>query len=204
VDDPLKAVAEQREREREAAGLHRRRVGAIFVGLAMGSGYGWHPTEKLEFYDEATIQAGWIPSGLFHLLPEVGYQLSEQLALSLQLRLQIISQQGSGDSKPGAPASGAFALLGRLQYFVGGGNLLGSLSLYAGGGDGFRLTIGPQLPAYLRNDSVKGGPLVGGGGVGLIYHFNRHVALVVDGKLLFGAPTTAAVVDAGGGLQVAF
>jgi hypothetical protein len=203
-DDPLKAVAEQRERERAATGVHRRRVGALFLGLAAGAGYGWHPKEKLEFYDTSTIDAGWIPSGLFHLLPEIGYQLRESLALSLQLRLQVISQQGSGDAKPGAPASGAFALLGRLQYFIGGGNLQGSLSLYAGGGDGFRLTIGPQLPDNLRNDSVKGGPLVAGLGFGLIYHFTSNIAVVADAKLLGGFPTSAVVIDGGGGLQVGF
>ena len=209
-DDPLKAVARQRQRERESAGIHRRQAEAVFVGLGLGSGYGWHPKGLLEFYDDAVIEPGWIPSGLFHFVPEVGYQFAEQAAVSLQARVQVISQQGSGDQKPGAPASGAFALLGRLQYFLGAGNLQGTLSLYAGGGNGFRLTIGPQPnTTYRRNDSVRGGPLVAGGGFGAIYHLSSHLGLVVDAKGLYGlglgsTANRAFVLDGGAGLQVGF
>jgi hypothetical protein len=204
-DDPLKAVARQKAREREAAGIHRRRPGALFLGLSLGSGYGWHPRESLEFYDKSTIEAGWIPSGLFHLLPEVGWQFADRAALSVQARVQVISQQGSGDAKPGAPASGAFALLGRLQYFVGGGNMQGSLSLYAGGGSGFRLTIGPQPGTEnLRNDSVRGGPLVAGAGFGIIYHFSERFGFVFDAKGLQGWGDQAFVLDGVGGAQVSF
>jgi hypothetical protein len=202
-DDPLRAVARQRERERQSAGRHVRPAGAIFGGLAAGSGYGWHPSSKLEFYEKSTIEAGWIPSGRFQLLPEIGYQLSEQIGLSLVGRVQFIAQKGSGDQQEGKPASGAFLLLGRAQYFLGAGNLQTSLSLYAGGGDGFRLTIDP-IPPNLRNDSVRGGPLCAGTGVGILYHFNQHLALAADAKLLYGFPTTAAVLDVTTGLQVAF
>jgi hypothetical protein len=202
-DDPLRAVARQRERERQMAGRHVRRPGAIFGGLAAGSGYGWHPASKLEFYEKSTIEAGWIPSGRFQMVPEIGYQLNEQLAVSLVGRVQFIAQKGSGDQQPGKPASGAFLVLGRLQYFLGAGNLQTSLSLYGGGGDGFRLTIDP-IPPNLRNDSVRGGPLCAGAGVGILYHFTEHVALAVDAKTLYGFPTTAAVVDGTTGLQFSF
>ena len=75
----------------------------------------------------------------------------------------------------------------RLQYFLGGGNLQGSLSAYAGGGSGFRLTIGPQPDTqYLRNDSVRGGPLVAGAGLGFIYHFSPRFGFVFDAKGLHG------------------
>jgi hypothetical protein len=202
-DDPLRAVARQRERELQSAGRHVRRPGAIFGGLAAGSGYGWHPASRLEFYEKSTIEAGWIPSGRFQLVPEIGYQLSEQVALSLMGRVQFIAQKGSGDQQPGKPASGAFLLLGRLQYFLGAGNLQTALSLFGGGGDGFRLTIDP-IPPNLRNDSVRGGPLCAGAGAGILYHFSEHLALAVDAKALYGFPTAAAVFDATTGLQVSF
>ena len=202
-DDPLRAVARQKEREREAAGIHRRRAGARFLGVSLGSGYGWHPEKNLEFYEMSTIYPGWIPSGLFHLLPEVGYQFADRAAISVQARVQVISQQGSGDAKPGAPASGAFAVLGRLQYFLGGGNTQGSLALYAGGGSGFRLTIGPQA-GNLRNDSVRGGPMVAGAGFGLIHHFSPRFALVFDAKGLQGWSDQAFVADVVGGGQLSF
>lgn len=202
-DDPLAAIDREKARERETAGVHRRAAGAIFVGISLGSGYGWHPKENLEFYTQSTIDAGWIPSGLIHVLPEVGLQISDRVALSALVRAQIISQTGSGDAQPGSPASGAFALLGRLQYFLGGGNLQGSLSAYAGGGT-FRLTLGPPGGDLRRNDSVKGGPFMAGAGVGVIYHVNPHVALVLDGRGLYGTSTTAAVIDGSAGVEFAF
>jgi hypothetical protein len=203
-EDPLRALVDQRDRERAAERVHRRRAGAFFIGLSAGSGYGWHPKERLEFYDDAEIQPGFIPSGAFHLDPTIGYQISDRVALSLEARAQFIAQQGSGDQKPGAPATGAFLLLARAQYFIGDGNLQGTASLLAGAGDGFRLTIGPQSAVYRRNDSVRGGPLAVGAGAGVIYHFSRHLGLVLDVRGLVGFPTTALVGDFTGGLTVAF
>jgi hypothetical protein len=204
-EDPLRALVDARDRERAAERVHRRRKGAVFIGLAVGSGYGWHPKERLEFYDDAEIQEGVIPSGLFHVVPSVGYMIADRLALSLEARAQFISQTGSGDQKEGAPAKGAFLLLARAQYFLGAGNFQGSASLLAGAGDGFRLTIGPQPGTqYRRNDSVRGGPLAAGGALGVIYHFSPHLALVVDLRGLAGFPTSALVADLNGGLNVAF
>jgi hypothetical protein len=203
-EDPLRALVDQRDRERAAEGIHRRRAGAVFFGLSVGSGYGWHPKEKLEFYDDGTIEAGYIPSGTFHLNPSLGYQVSDHVALSLEGRVQIIGQQGSGDQKAGAPATGAFLALARAQYFIGDGNLQGTVSATAGVGDGFRLTIGPQLPTYRRNDSVRGGPFAVGAGLGVIYHVSSHFGLVADVRGLAGFPTSALVGDFTGGATVSF
>jgi hypothetical protein len=203
-EDPLRALVDQRDRERAAEGIHRRRAGAVFFGLSVGSGYGWHPKEKLEFYEDGTIEAGYIPSGTFHLDPTLGYQVSDHFAVSLEARAQFIGQQGSGDQKAGAPATGAFLMLARAQYFIGDGNLQGTASLTAGVGDGFRLTIGPQLPTYRRNDSVRGGPFAVGGGLGVIYHVSRHFGLVVDVRGLAGFPNSAMVGDLTGGATVSF
>jgi hypothetical protein len=205
-EDPLEAVARQREEERFAAGIHRRGKGAFFMGVSFGSGYGWHPRGKLEFYEDATIEAGFIPSGLLYVQPFLGYQVTESIAVGAEARLQYIPQTGSGDPKAGAPAAGAALVLGRLQYLFGRGNLQGTVSLLGGVGD-FRLTIGPQTQvkaAYLRNDSVRGGPLVAGGGLGFIYHFSPHLGLVVDGRGLLGGGNLAAVFDLSGGLAIAF
>jgi hypothetical protein len=202
-EDPLAELVREREAERAAAKVHRRKRG-LFLSLSAGTGYGWHPTEPLEFYQSAVISAGWIPSGRFFLAPAVAYQVADHWAVGVEGRLQIIAQQGSGDSQPGSPARGAVLLLGRLQYFLGAGNFQGTMSLLAGAGDGFRLTVGPQSDMYRRNDSVKGGPLAAGGGLGITYHFSPHLALIIEGRGLLGFPTNAFVFDGSGGLAVAF
>ena len=99
-EDPLLALA---ERERQAAAGRRRPAGTPFFGLGLGSGYGYHGTQRLEFYGDAIIEKGWIPSGLVHLTPEIGYQWNENFALSLLARLQFISQSGSGDMRARQP-----------------------------------------------------------------------------------------------------
>ncbi|HEY0706665.1 MAG TPA: hypothetical protein VGG33_07710 [Polyangia bacterium] len=202
-EDPLAELVREREAERAAAKIHRRKRG-LFLSLGAGTGYGWHPTERLEFYQSAEIAAGWIPSGRFFLAPAVAYQVADHWAVGIEGRLQLIAQQGSGDSMPGSPARGAVLVMGRLQYFIGAGNLQGTASLLAGAGDGFRLTVGPQSDVFRRNDSVKGGPVVAGGGLGVTYHFSPHLALVLEARGLAGFPTTAFVVDGSGGLAVAF
>jgi hypothetical protein len=203
-EDPLEAVARDRERERAAEGLRRRRDGSVYVGVGLGSGYGYHRTQRLEFYGDAIIEQGWIPSGLLHVTPEIGYQFNPHFALSLLGRLQVISQSGSGDMRVGNPARSAYAVLARPQFLLGQRNVQLNLSGYLGGGDGFRLTVPPQLPKFRRNDSVRGGPLVVGGGVGVLLHLSPHFALAVDGRWLLGYPDFATVADAGTSLQIAF
>jgi hypothetical protein len=203
-EDPLEALSRDRERERDAQGVRRRRDGAVFFGVGIGSGYGYHRTQRLEFYRDAVIEEGWIPSGMLHLAPEVGFQFGPTFALSVLARLQVISQVGSGDMRVGNPARSAFAILARPQLLVGRRNVQLNLSGYLGGGDGFRLTVPPQLPKFRRNDSVRGGPLVGGVGAGLIFHVTSHVALAADVRWLMGYPDFAAVADLGLGLQLGF
>ena len=203
-EDPLEALARDRERERAAVGVRRRRDGALYVGVGLGSGYGYHGTQRLEFYGDAVIEKGWIPSGFLHVSPEIGYQFNARFALSLLARLQVISQSGSGDMRVGNPARGAYAVLARPQLLLGPRNLQLNLSGYLGGGDGFRLTVPPQLPKFRRNDSVRGGPLVVGAGLGVLFHITPHIAFGLDGRWLLGYPDFAAVADAGTGLQFAF
>jgi hypothetical protein len=203
-EDPLEAVSRDRERERDAQGLRRRRDGALFFGVGLGSGYGYHRTQRLEFYREAVIEQGWIPSGMLHLAPEVGYQVGSTFAISVLARLQVISQTGSGDMRVGNPARSAFAVLARPQLLFGPRNVQLNLSGYLGGGDGFRLTVPPQLPKFRRNDSVRGGPLVAGAGLGVLFHLTSHVALAADTRWLFGFPDFAGVADLALGMQLGF
>jgi hypothetical protein len=203
-ENPLEAIDRENLRQRRSAGTHRRGPGALFVGVGAGSGYGWHPVRTLEFYDDHEIESGLTPSGFMHLMPEIGYQISDRFALSLQGRMQLISQTGAGDSRPGSPATAAVAVLARAQYLVGEGNAQLVLSAFGGGGEGFRLTLGPRPPALRRNDSVRGGPLVVGPGVGFLYHLTSYMALALEARGLVGFPDLAAVGDLGAGLQFSF
>jgi hypothetical protein len=169
-----------------------------------GAGYGWQGGGKrLEFYNDRSIQAGPLPSGMVHVVPEIGYQISDGFALSVQGRFQWIPASGTVDGRQGAPATGASLVLARGAFFLGRGNVQGTLSLYGGGGEGFRLTVAPS-EGNKRNDSVLGGPGVGGAGAGVIFHLPASLALTLDLRGLAGFPTFAMVGDASAGLQVSF
>jgi hypothetical protein len=202
-ENPLAAV--ERERERERADLHARPAKRWWVGFGMGSGYGWQPGGPLEFRTTQKVDAGPLGPGLLHILPEVGYQLGPQLAVSLQARAQFIPTQGSGDPTAGRPANKAFALLLRASYSLGEANTRPFFSVCAGGGDGFRLRV-PASPGdnLVRSDTVKGGPLLGGAGGGVIHHFTSHVAWSTELRALAGFPTTAYMFELGTGIEVAF
>jgi hypothetical protein len=202
-EDPLKARAEFRRREQESVGRHRRGPGAFFVGVGAGSGYGWQPGgNRLEYYNDAHISGGALPSGIAQLVPEIGYQLSELVALSVLARFQLIPASGT-DKRSGAPATGALSVLGRAAFLLGRGNVQGTFSLFAGGGEGFRLTVQPG-GQIKRNDSVLGGPVDAGVGVGLLVHLSSHFALAFDVRGLAGFPTFAMVGDGNAGVQVSF
>jgi hypothetical protein len=202
-ENPLAGV--ERERERERADLHTRPATRWWAGFGMGSGFGWQPGGQLEFRKDQQVAAGPLGPGLMHIMPEVGYQLSSQLAVSLQARAQFVPTQGSGDPTPGRPANKAFALLVRASYSIGEANTRPFISLCGGGGDGFRLRVPPQRQSGLvRSDTVKGGPLLGGAGLGVIHHFNPHIAWSTELRGLAGFPTTAYMVELGTGIEFAF
>jgi hypothetical protein len=199
-ENPLADVEADRAREH----LHLRPPGKVWLGLGTGYAYGWQPGGELEFRKDQKVAAGMLGGGLL-LMPEVGYQWTERLSFSAQLRFQHVPTEGSGDATAGNPATRAIAILVRGTYTVGDDNLRPFVSVVAGGGDGFRLKVPPSREASLvRSDTVKGGPLVGGAGVGLIYHFNPHVAWPTELRGLVGAPSLAAVAELTTAIEVAF
>jgi hypothetical protein len=71
----------------------RRRAGAIWIGLGAGAGWGYVPAGKLEWEQRVEVQGQTDRTGLFHLLPEVGYMWSDDFALAFQARLEFIRQE---------------------------------------------------------------------------------------------------------------
>jgi hypothetical protein len=84
-------------------------------------------------------------------------------------------------------------------------NLRGFVSACVGGGDGFRLRVPRDPNAQLvRSDTVRGGPFLGGAGLGVAYHFNSHAAWTTELRAIAGLPTLAIVADLSTGLEVGF
>jgi hypothetical protein len=202
---PLKAVAEQQEREtrKRELGLHARDPKSVWLGLGAGYGGGWMPSRSLDFRDDGSA-SGLAGQGGMHFGGELGYQFDEGWAFGLQLRYQLVADEGGGDSaaKPGSPSHRAWAALAHGYRFYGEGNLQYFLSGTVGAGTAFRLYVAPNEAAgFPRSDSVVGGPVVLGPGAGVIYHFSDFVAAVGELRLLAGVPKVAVLAEATVGLQ---
>jgi hypothetical protein len=204
-EDPL--VAQERERAR-TVGVHRRGAGSFWLGLGVGSAYGWHRATRLEFRNDLKVEAGPAGAGLLYLAPEVGYQFTDEIGVSIQGRDQIIPEQKSDflDEHEGGPSHGAHSVLGKVSYFAGSGNLQLMLSGIIGGGEGFRLVIPPKptsdpMTTLPRSDTVRGGPGIAGASATFLYHFSPHATLALDVKGLLGFPDEGRVIDFGLGMQ---
>ncbi len=222
-EDPLNRIRTQQRDEAYETGLHRRRAGAVWLGVGAGAGWGYAPAGKLEWEKYIQVSAITTSTGQFHLLPEVGYMYSDTFGLAVQARWEFFKQQQSATGGPdGAPATQAFAVFGRAIWYTdlsSDGNFELSYSGDVGGGF-IRFPVkpvvvykpdtnnpgGPDItdPAktIYRTDTRQVGPVLAGASVGLIYHVSRHFALALDGRFVTGLPAFGAVLEGGLSAQV--
>lgn len=209
-EDPLARI--QREKEAEqmeiVEGRHRPSP-SLWFGVGMGSGIGWYPKRKLERRPDGEA-TGWATGGLFHLLPELGYNLTPNIAVSLQGRLQFVKTETQGGGNEAKPYSKAYAVLACIYFMTASHTsswqLFGTAAV--GGGTAFRLYAAPvrsRDPSndFPNSDTVNGGPLVAGAGGGVNYHLTNYLALTAHVRSLAGFPKSAVVIEGGIGAQLA-
>jgi hypothetical protein len=224
-EDPMKKIRDQQKDETYEAGLHRRREGAIWIGLGGGVGWGYSPPGYLEWENNIKITALTAPTGLFNLLPEVGYMVSDNFAMAVQLRWEFIQQdqtKGVSSGRNGAPTTMAFAAFLRAIHYIDlsdGGNLRFSMSGDLGGGY-VRLPVKPTPAIYTvdgsgnqvldnsrfiaKTDTRPIGPVVFGVSAGFIYNVSRQFALALDARALSGLGDFGVAVEGMLSAQLAF
>jgi hypothetical protein len=207
-EDPLASLRASREAARVDERTRRRRApGSFFVGFGAGAGYGWYASGPLEFRRDVSVGSGGGVAGPLVLTPVIGYQLSSRAALSVLARWELIGSSGSGDLHVGSPATRALAVLARGSYAWGSGRAQLVASGMLGAGEGVRVVVPPTAARDVtldRNDTVVGGPVLLGPGLGFTFHLTPHLALLAEVRALAGLPTFAAVVDFNSGVEVGF
>ncbi len=215
--DPLANIKRQQRLERYEAGLHRRREGAFYVAPGGGLGWGFAPAGNLEWEQNIKVSAITTSTGLFHVLLEAGYMLRDDLALSLQGRLEYIRQDqlaGEASARSGNPTTYAPSLCLRGQWFYDlteDGNLQFATGPLAGGGY-IRFPVKPVPPAsgsslsqtVVKTDTRPMGVVLVGGSAGLAYHLSRYLSLTLDGRGYLGFPDFGFAVEGDVGFLVAF
>ena len=172
-----------------------------FVGLMLGSGFGW-ATGPGDLNRNVNINPpGIAPSTLLQVAPELGYWLTSSLMLSLQLRYQYIT----GTTELVAPGTGdvhkaanyAFAAFAKATWKLGDdeGSWHPFFSL-AGGGGYIRheVTLHPTQNPKLCGaksdqacvDTIQGGPILVGPGGGIFYDLTDSISLVGQANAVVG------------------
>ena len=213
--------------EQSHLGRHRENVGEDvnfgnrkwWIGIGAGSGFGYAKGQGLEAVNRSPdpqfhalaseFLAGGAFAGLFHIAPEVGYQISPNVAISVEGRFQYIPQPAKYTHYA---AHGALSGLLKLMRYTKQAQIRFFGTAIVGGGEGFRFTVYPVDPAVNMNlasvqdfkDTVRGGPVIAGAGVGMYYEASKRTAIVLESHGLAGFPIFSFVADVNLSLQINF
>jgi len=196
----------------------RRAPGSVWFALGIGSGVVYHGRETVDTRTYATgtmepvaVEAGFSPATLLQLEPELGYQLTPRLSLSLFLRYQYAPASGAAFTPgPGQRPVETTAVAGfaRAQYLLGGrGPVQGYLAGGVGAGRSFLAVVGkrcaPDRCGLDHGDTVHGGPLAVTAGAGLVYRFSPRLGVFLDAKEIVTLPKAMGLTEFNLGIEVA-
>jgi hypothetical protein len=180
-----------------------------YIGLGVGSGFGW-TTGTGEINPKDVVKpAGFAPAKLGQVSPEVGYFLSPDLLLSLQIRFQLVTGTTSNFTGPGAGSAPSYALAGfaRARYLFDAGDVHPFVGGLLGGGTirhvaTFNSVLcAPKTPCV---DSMKAGPIFVGGTAGVIYNVTPTVGLTGETNLALGFTNFTFNIDINVGVALEF
>lgn len=234
MDDsaPLKEITDQYKIDEDLRKYHRRYVGSVFVSVGGGMGMTYHGSGKAAGhftdpnsddgaeYPPLKVNAGSNLAGLFQLLPEVGYVVSEQFAISLQGRVQyqpFDSTSLVGGQKPPTVAWAAF-LRGQYNFWTIA-NFQTFVSAAVGGGPHVFMGSIPKVwdsstsagnpkPGQTKgvNDHsnvVLSGPVAGAVGLGFLWHITRNLGFWMEARGMSSVAPVMFLGEVNAGFSVA-
>jgi hypothetical protein len=173
-----------------------------WIGIGGGTGYGYVSGNLEARYDLQSRFApglGW--AGFAAFVPEIGYHITPDFAVSIEGRDQWIPQPAQYSK---FTAHGANSVLARALFYTRQQQVRFFGSVMAGGGEGVRFVLYPDANNPSFRDTVRAGPLLAGVGGGIYYEASRPVSLVLEVNGLAGFPNFSVVADANVSLQINF
>jgi hypothetical protein len=233
---PLEEINRQYQADEELRKYHRRLPGSFFFAVGVGTGSTYHASIRPDSQEVAhkfndpndipatgnpiMISAGYSLASLGQLVPEIGYQVSDRFAISVQGRIQYAPSDSQGwlnnNTRAKIPPSWALAAFLRGQYaFFNAGNFQFFGSGIAGGGTRAFMGYVPKActnrPGYAckttgtdHSDTISAGPLAFGAGAGIMYHLSRNLALWLEVRGLVSVSPLMVLAEGNGGLAFAY
>jgi hypothetical protein len=194
-----------------------------FFGLGLGSGVGV-ASGYGEVNADVKVTTGFAPATLGHLAPEIGYFVKDNLLLSVQLRLQMVTGVNElrldstmpanraycGGDFICSPAKNAVAGFAKLTYLFGEDSFHPYLSIAAGGGQIRHVATFKSETSCGANgkmtcvDTVVAGPVLVGPGLGLMFNASDNFVLTLGVNTQLGFPNFTFNIDFNAGVAVEF
>jgi hypothetical protein len=189
----------------------------LWVGFGVGTGGGWSNGAPERLFRGSSGQerrfTGLAPASLLHLTSELGYFLSPAMALTLQVRMQIVTGTseinacGVTMTETCRKAAGAVAVLARTTWIWGESNSLQTwLTLAVGGGQIRHVaTIADaSCGSAACADTLQGGPLLFGPALGVSFPLTGPLSLSLRADLLAGLPSQMINLDFSAAVALTF
>ena len=196
-----------------------------FLGLGLGTGVGY-TTGNGEVNAESKVNGGFASASLGHLAPELGYFVTPNVLISLQLRLQLVSGVNGrllpatdttdcGSDHFCSPAKSAFAAFAKFAYLFGDGAIHPYIGGEVGGGQIRHIATFPDVMQCgssatttpgtdVCTDTVLAGPIFIGPGAGFIFNASDHFALTLGINTQLGFPDFTFNFDFNAGVALEF
>jgi hypothetical protein len=188
-----------------------------YIGLGLGSGFGW-TSGVGDVSGKAITPAGFAPSTLGQVAPEVGYFLSPDFLLSLQLRFQYVTGPTDfpttgtecGSDMLCSPSTYALAGFARATFFLAEGDFRPYVVGTVGGGQIRHVATYDSMTNCGSGghqtcvDTVAAGPIFVGAGGGFLYKLAPSFGLTLGTNLLLGFTTFTFHVDINAGVAMMF
>jgi hypothetical protein len=222
---PLEEINKQYQIDEELRKYHRRLPGSFFIAVGGGLGATDHGPVDLDSHDIGPlgkvlhVGSGYSLASLFQLVPEIGYQITDRFAMSLQVRFQYTPTDSAGwlpATGVTTPRTYALAFFLRGQYaFFNAGNFQFFGSGIAGGGQRSFLGYVPKACNLLafnahcdagtgHSDTISAGPVAFGAGAGVMYHLSRYLALWLEVRGILSPSPFIGLIEANGGFAFAY
>jgi hypothetical protein len=210
-----KVTARKKHKTEEGEGEEEGGGGAFFLSLQLGSGVGLSSGNgELDPINHKLSSPGFAAAQAGQIAPEVGYFLSKDMLLSLQLRYQYVTgvngepqpqnTTGCGSDAFCTPSKSALAAFAKATWLFGEGSLRWTIGGQIGGGN-IRHAVSfnnnnckasaSDSMTQTCVDTLAGGPFLIGPTAGLMWGLGSTVDLIAALNTALGVPKFTFNID---------